>query len=98
MLSGQPTTGAETVYVIRAGAHAAPTLYRQRIAGGNPCGRAAGVQWHGRWLLYTTSGGTLVVLDSTGRHHAIELSPLVRNLPGHSNGISAYWTGQAPAL
>jgi hypothetical protein len=83
--------------MLRAGARAACPPYRQRIENSG-CERGAGVQWHGHWLLYTTSDGYLAVLDSTRRHRAIRLRPIVRSLPGHPEGISAYWTGQAPAL
>lgn len=98
VLAGSPPAPAvETVYVLRAGAHTADALYRQRIDK-RGCERGAGVQWHGHWLLYTTSEGYLAVLDNTGRHRAIDLRPIVRSRPGHPEGISAYWTGQAPAL
>jgi hypothetical protein len=93
----KPAAGAETVYVLSAGAHAAGALYRQPIHDGG-CERGAGVQWHAHWLLYTTSEGYLMVLDSTGRHRAVDLGPIVRSLPGHPGRISAYWTGQAPSL
>ncbi len=98
VLSGQPTNGTETVYLLRAGAHTAIALHRERLTSQNPCERGAGVEWHGRWLLYSTSEGAIVVLDSTGKQRALDLSPIARGATGARAGVSAYWTGQPPAL
>jgi hypothetical protein len=98
VLSGQPTKGIETVYLLRAGAHTATALHRERLTSRNPCERGAAVEWHGRWLLYSTSEGAIVVLDSTGKRRAIDLSSIARRLTGAEGGVSAYWAGQPPAL
>jgi hypothetical protein len=56
------------------------------------------LQWHGKWLLYSDSDeGTPTVIDTTGAHHAIELSGLVHRLLGTRGGFSAYWSGQPSA-
>jgi hypothetical protein len=89
--------GTETVYLLRAGAHTATPVHTERVEF-QVCERGAGLQWHGKWLLYSNSEGNLVLVDSAGVHRAIELSRLARRLLGARGGISAYWSGHPPEL
>jgi hypothetical protein len=89
--------GAETVYVLRPGAQAAAPVHTETGSFGG-CARWVTLQWHGKWLLYSSNQGNVALIDSTGRERAVELTRLVRRLPGAGeNGFSAYWTG-APAM
>jgi hypothetical protein len=89
--------GTETVYVLRAGADTAIPVYRGNVQFA-VCERGASLQWHGKWLLYSNTEGSLAVIDTTGAHRAIELGSLVRGLPGTRDGVSAYWSGQPTML
>lgn len=89
--------GTETVYLLRPGAHAAVPVHTEHLVF-TPCERGAGVEWHGSWLLYTNAEGNLVAVDTAGAHRAIDLTSLVRRLPGTQEGFTAYWSGQAPEL
>jgi hypothetical protein len=93
--SGQSRT--ETVYLLRAGAHAAVPIHQGRVVL-QPCLRWAALAWHGDWLLYSNPGGTLDVIDSTGTHRTIDLSHLLRHLRGAGNGPTVYWSGAPPSF
>lgn len=84
--------GTETVYLLRAGAHTATPEHTEPVAF-KVCERGASLQWNGSWLLYSNSEGHLAAIDTTDPHHAIELSGLLRSLPGTRNGFNANWTG-----
>ncbi len=89
--------GAETTYVIRAGARSATPVHTERVEF-RPCERGASLQWHGKWLLYSASEGNLAAVESAGAHRAIELSSVTRSLPGMPDGFTAYWSNQPPEL
>jgi hypothetical protein len=93
--SAHRTVGTETVYLLRSGANEAIAVHGETGSFGG-CVRWVNLQWHGRWLLYSSTQGNLAVVDSTGAHRAIELTRFVRRLPGVGEGFSAYWTGQSP--
>jgi hypothetical protein len=90
--AGRGPRGTETVYVLRAGGRGAQALHTERLQFA-VCERGADVQWRGRWLLYGNSEGHVAVIDSTGRHRAIELTSVARRLAGARSGLSAYWSG-----
>ena len=85
--------GTETVFLLRPGARTAVPVHTERVDF-KVCERGASLQWHGKWLLYSNSEGDLAVIDTTGIHHAIELSSLVHGLVGTRDGFSASWSGQ----
>jgi hypothetical protein len=87
------TRGTETTYVLPAGASTTIPVHREHVRFA-VCERGASLEWHGKWLLYSNTEGSLAAIDTTGRHHAIELRSLVRALPGTRNGLTAYWSGQ----
>jgi hypothetical protein len=63
------------------------------------CERGANLAWHGRWLLYSAGEGNTAVVDTIRPRHAIELTGLVRRLPGLVSdegnlGLTVSWTGQ----
>jgi hypothetical protein len=91
------TSGTETVYVLRAGAHSAVPVYRQwaNLAG---CEHWARLEWHENWLLYNDVDGDLAAIDTTGAHGVTDLSTLARRLHGAKAGFSAYWSGQPRQL
>ena len=89
------STNEETVYVLRAGARAAIALNREPAELGG-CVSGATVRWHGRWLLYSATGGYLAVIDSARKRPQIDLSAIAQRLSGNRNGISAYWSGHGP--
>ena len=76
-----------TVYVLRAGAPKAQTLYHHRL-GPSGCGVGANLNWHGRFLLYSSTDGRNVVLD-TADGRAVDLTRLARVLPHRSEGKTA---------
>lgn len=90
--AGRPN-GTETTYVLRAGASTAIPIHRENVQYA-VCEGGASLEWHGHWLLYTSSEGNLAAIDTTAPHHAIELRSLVNSLPGTRSGFTAYWTGQ----
>jgi hypothetical protein len=73
-VSSQRAPTTETVSVLRQGAHAAVPVHRERVLD-VPCA-GEGLEWHGRWLLYNSGAGKVVVIDSTGSRRSIELSGL----------------------
>jgi hypothetical protein len=85
--------GTETVFVLRPGARKAVPVHTERVDF-KVCERGASLEWHGKWVLYSNSEGNLAAIDTTGVHHAIELSSLVRGLAGTRDGFSVSWTGQ----
>ena len=48
------SSGTETVYLLRPGAHTAMPVHRERVTF-TPWERGAGLEWHGRWLLYSAT-------------------------------------------
>ncbi len=89
--------GTETIYLLRPGSHAATPIHTEHVAF-RVCERGASLQWHARWLLYSNSEGHLAAIATTNAHHAIELSSLIRSLPGTRDGFSANWNGHQAGL
>jgi hypothetical protein len=83
--------GTEIVYVLRAGADAVTPVHVARVAFA-VCERGASLQWHGSWLLYANTEGTLAAIDTAGAHRVIELGGLVRGLLGTGRGVDASWS------
>lgn len=93
--SASRRVGAETVYVLRSGTHQAIPVHSETGTFGG-CARWVSLQWHGKWLLYSSNQGNLAVIDSTGAGRTIGLTGFVHRLPGAGEGFGAYWTGQRP--
>jgi hypothetical protein len=66
------------VYVLRAGSERADVAFRGRL-GPSGCAVDANLSWHGRFLLYDSTDGTLAVLGHDGE--AVDLGALARALP-----------------
>jgi hypothetical protein len=93
------SSGSETVYLLTPGAHAARAIHTERVAFA-VCERGADLAWHGRWLLYSASEGNTAVIDTRRPQQAIELTRILRRLPGLSDDegnldFSASWGGHA---
>ncbi len=91
------SSGSETVYLLTPGSRAARAIHSERVAFA-VCERGATLAWHGHWLLYSASEGNTAVIDTARPRHAIELTRIVRRLPGASGGegnldFSASWSG-----
>lgn len=84
------TAGCETVYVLRNGSRPVAALRtRLRYA---LCERAASLDWHGSWLLYSTTEGHAVAVDTlTGRR--VDLTRTLLRLPG----VDRDWAGKVDA-
>jgi hypothetical protein len=82
-----------TVYLLRAGASRAQAIYRHQL-GPSGCAVGASLSWHGTSLLYSSSDGTLALVD-TRTAAVTELTTLARTLPRHAAGERAYagWRG-----
>ncbi len=83
----------QTVNLLRAGAQNATPIDRQRTKLGD-CERWTSLQWRGKWLLYSNSGGDLAVIDTTRAQHAIELGGLLRRVTGTGEGFDASWASR----
>lgn len=83
--------GTETVYILRAGALSAVPAHTQRVAF-RVCERGASLAWHGRWLLYANSEGSLDAIDTGGARAVVELGGLIRDLPDTRYGFTASWS------
>lgn len=90
-------SGTATVYVLRIGASHARAIYRHRM-GPSGCAVGANLTWHGRFLLYNSTDGRKVVLD-TANDRALDLTRLVRRLPYRDRGETAdvYWLSEFEA-
>jgi hypothetical protein len=78
--TGYASQGAEWLFVLREGDRVARALRRERLRFA-VCERWTTLAWHEGWLLYsTTEGGTLAV--DTNRRRIVDLTPLVARLPG----------------
>lgn len=84
--------GTETVYLLRAGTSAPIPVHRGHVQLA-VCERGASLEWHGNWLLYTNTEGSLAAIDATAPHRTIELESLVNSLPGTRHGFTASWSG-----
>lgn len=96
------SSGTETVYLLAPGSRVARPVHTERVRFAI-CERGADLAWRGRWLLYSASEGNTAVIDTAGPRRAVELTRIVRRLPGLSGGeghlsFSAFWSGQAGGL
>jgi hypothetical protein len=80
-----------TVYLLRARASQAQAVYRHHL-GPSGCAVGAGLSWHGQNLLYSSTDGTLAILN-TRTHATISLNSLAKALPRRSDAerASAEW-------
>jgi hypothetical protein len=78
--TGYAPGGAEWLVVLREGDRAARVLHRERLRFA-VCERWTTLAWHGRWLLYSSTEGHALALD-TVRRTLVNLTPLVARLPG----------------
>lgn len=83
--------GEAIVYVLHAGQSRARAIYRQTL-GQSGCAVGAGMEWHGRYLLYSSTDGHQAVLDTRGGRQT-SLMPLLARLPqrGRSQTYNVYW-------
>jgi hypothetical protein len=95
--TGQRSYGIETVYLLRAGTHTAIPVHRELVEFAL-CSSGAGLDWRGRWLLYSEPEGNLSLIDTSGARPTIELSRLGRSLVGGQGSFSAYWSEHPPDL
>lgn len=78
------TSFAEDVFVLREGSSQAIRLLTRDVDYSG-CGWYTALAWQGDWLLYEAPAVTTVVaLDTTGLDATVDLTPLVRSLPGVS--------------
>jgi hypothetical protein len=89
--SGDDALGADEVVVLSRGGSAAVRIYA-RDHHGSPCGRTAALTWRGDDLLYWTSEGAVVVLDSRGERPAVDLTATAAGLPG----VRPEWAAASP--
>jgi hypothetical protein len=95
-------TGTATVYVLRAGSTHATAVYRHKL-GSSGCAVGAGLSWHGRSLLYSSSDrrdgrdGRDAIIEPRARH-TIDLTAFTQKLPKKSPGEqpSVYWRSDLP--
>src|SRR5439155_15300326 len=73
---GSAGVGHESLYVLRAGDHRANEVYSGRLKFA-VCERWANLRWHGDWLLYATTEGKTLALDSRPPARRIDLTWLV---------------------
>jgi hypothetical protein len=79
--SAYGSRGTESVYLLAGGARAARPIYRERVDFA-VCERQAELAWHDDWLLYSASEGYAAAIDTTQPDRSVELSLLIRRLPG----------------
>ena len=83
--------GEAVVYVLHVGQSRARAIYRHRL-GPSGCAVGASMEWHGRYLLYSSADGQRAVLDTkTGRR--IRLMQLLNRIPqrGRSQVYDVFW-------
>ena len=78
--TGYASNGAEWLLVLREGDRVARVLHRERLRFA-VCERWTTLAWHDEWLLYASTEGRTLAVD-TGRRRVIDLTPLVTRLPG----------------
>lgn len=83
--------GEAVVYALRAGQSHARAIYRHRLASSG-CVVGAGMEWHGRYLLYSSTDGRRAVLDTRGGRQ-LSLTALLRRIPqrGRSQTYDVFW-------
>jgi hypothetical protein len=95
--SAYGSRGTESIYLLAAGARAARPIYRERVDFA-VCERQAELAWHDNWLLYSAGEGYAAAIDTRQPGRSVELSPLIRRLPGMTAGdedqfFDASWGG-----
>ncbi len=75
--NGNAPAGWESLYVLRAGNSSAREVYSGRLRFA-VCERWTNLGWHGDWLLYATTEGKTLALDSRTPTRRIDLTQLVR--------------------
>jgi hypothetical protein len=78
--TGYASRGAEWLLVLREGDRVARVLHRQPLRFA-VCERWTTLEWRGDWLLYSSTEGRVLALD-TGHRRMADLTPLVARLPG----------------
>jgi len=78
--TGYASRGAEWVLLVREGDRAVRVRHRERLRFA-VCERWTTLEWHGRWLLYSSTEGRAVAVD-TSRRRVIDLTSFVSRLPG----------------
>jgi hypothetical protein len=90
------SSGSEGVYLLAPGASTAQAIYREHVDFA-VCERGAELAWRGDWLLYSASEGYAAAIDTAQPGRSVELSGLVRRLPGMTAGggdiFDAVWGG-----
>jgi hypothetical protein len=83
--------GEAVVYALHAGQSHARAIYRHGL-GPSGCVVSAGMEWHGRFLLYSSTDGRQAVLDTRGGAQ-ISLMHLLHRIPqrGRSRTYNVYW-------
>jgi hypothetical protein len=76
---GYGTVGVESIYLLRE-ADSRPRMLYSRPLRFAICERWASLSWDGNWLLYATTEGRTVALDSSSPGRRADLSGLVRRL------------------
>ncbi len=77
--TGYGKGGRESLYVLRPGDRRAREVYAGRLRFA-ACERWASLSWQGDWLLYATTEGKTLALDSRAPTRRVDLSGLVRRL------------------
>jgi len=79
--SGYTSRGSETIWVLQARDRGARPIRVERGLRWPTCVSGATLSWHAGWLLYSSNGGKVALVEAlSGR--TIDLTPLVRRLPG----------------
>jgi hypothetical protein len=83
--------GEAIVYALHAGESHARAIYQHRL-GSSGCVVGAGMEWHGRYLLYSSTDGEQALLDTRGGRQ-ISLMSLLRRIPqrGRSQTYNVFW-------
>jgi hypothetical protein len=88
--TGNARVGAPiAVEVLPAGSGTPRILYRHRLKSVG-CANGAGFAWHGHELLYTSSDGARVLID-TDTGAVLDLGALARALPHRGSSVSFAW-------
>jgi hypothetical protein len=84
------SSGSETIYLLARGDTRVRPLFSAPLdfAG---CGRMAELAWHGRWLLYSATGGRAAIVDSSMTAAPIDLSGVIARLPGARSDGEGYF-------
>lgn len=75
-------SSSATVYLLRAGATQAQAIYQHHL-GPSGCAVGANLTWNGSSLLYSSSDGTLAILNTSTRT-STDLTTLAKTLPRRS--------------